>query len=127
IAGKICDCGATKHLLDMEGMAEETISMAPGDTVYQRIVDFVREAGPHSTVEMVQTGQWDKIYPVYAATCRDLRKELLGTLDVGALWPEPTISRVPELPAPRAEAPVEAAVADTPETTTPQEEVAPST
>lgn len=87
IAGRACDCGQSKHLLEVEALAEETVGMVDNPDIYYRILDWVRRIGPISTVENVSSGKYDDVYPVFGNEARDLRKELLGTLDPKALFP----------------------------------------
>lgn len=88
----VCDCGAQKHLLDIEAMAEETISMVPDPDVYERLIAWVQKVGPASTVDAVKSGQYDTLYPKFSGEARDLRKEVIGTLDPKALWPNSSAS-----------------------------------
>jgi len=87
IAGRACDCGQSKHLLDLEALAEETIVMVDNPDIYYRLLDWIRRLGPLSTVENVESGEYDDIYPVFGNESRGLRKELMGTLDPKALFP----------------------------------------
>ncbi len=87
IAGRACDCGQSKHLLELEALAEETASMVDNPDIYYRILDWVRRLGPISTVEDVSSGKYDDVYPSFGTEARDLRKELLGTLDPKVLFP----------------------------------------
>ena len=88
INGRACDCGQSKHLLELEALAEETIGMVENPDIYYRILDWIRRLGPLSTVENVNSKKYDDIYPTFGTEARDLRKELLGTLDPKALFPE---------------------------------------
>lgn len=87
IAGRACDCGQSKHLLELEALAEETAGMVDNPDIYYRILDWVRRLGPISTVEDVSSGKYDDVYPAFGTEARDMRKELLGTLDAKALFP----------------------------------------
>jgi len=87
IAGRACDCGQSKHLLELEALAEETVGMVDNPDIYYRILDWVHRLGPISTVEHVSSGKYDDLYPAFGNEARDLRKELLGTLDPKALFP----------------------------------------
>ncbi len=87
ISGRACDCGQSKHLLELEALAEETVGMVDNPDIYYRILDWVRRLGPISTVEDVSSGKYDDVYPAFGTEARDLRKELLGTLDPKALFP----------------------------------------
>lgn len=125
INSKVCDCGAQKHLLDIEAMAEETISIADDPDVYERLIAWVHHVGPLSTVDAVASGQYDHLYPEFSQDARDFRKEIIGSLDPKALWPNSDASirdlvrragdvrvvkveKVPELPMPAsAEVPPE--------------------
>ena len=88
INGKPCDCGATKHLLDMEAMAEETVSMVSNPKVYYRLIEWVGTCGPMSTEQAAKSGAFDEIYPSLSVEAREFRKELMGTVDPHALWPQ---------------------------------------
>ena len=97
INGRVCDCGAGKHLLGIEGLAEETVSMVDDSGIYYRIIDWVRTVGPISTPEAAATGRYDEEYPKFSLAAREFRKELLGTLDVKAMWGKtPELLRVTE-------------------------------
>lgn len=87
INGKPCDCGATKHLLDMEGMAEEAVPLVSNPQVYYRLLDWVSRCGPMSTEQAAKSGAFDEIYPQLSGEAREFRKEIVGTLDPHALWP----------------------------------------
>ncbi|MBU1067190.1 hypothetical protein KKE60_05355 [Patescibacteria group bacterium] len=87
INNKACDCGQSRHLLDLEALAEETIGMVENPDIYYRILEWIRRLGPISTIENVSSGKYDDIYPEFSNECRELRKELLGTLDAKVLFP----------------------------------------
>ncbi len=87
INGKACDCGQSRHLLDLESLVEETVGMVENPDVYYRILDWIKRLGPISTVENVTSGKYDDVYPNFSNEARDLRKEILGTLDPKALFP----------------------------------------
>lgn len=102
INNKVCDCGQSRHLLAVESLCEETISMANDPDVYYRLMDWIRDIGPKSTVESAETGAYDSEYPLFSQQARDFRKEIIGSLDPSALWPrspgEPVKpSRLPEV------------------------------
>ena len=99
IAGRACDCGQSKHLLELEALAEETAGMVDNPDIYYRILDWVRRLGPISTVEHVSSGKYDDVYPAFGTEARDLRKELMGTLDPKALFPakDETLEEVQEV------------------------------
>lgn len=99
INGKVCDCGQSKHLLELEALAEETIGMVDNPDIYYRILDWIRRLGPISTVENVSSGEYDDVIPAFGTEARDLRKELLGTLDPKALFPERHPEEMTELPS----------------------------
>jgi len=86
IAGRACDCGQSKHLLDLEALSEETVAMVDNPEIYYRILAWISRLGPLSTVEKVESGKYDDLYPVFGTEARNLRKELLGTLDPKALF-----------------------------------------
>ena len=89
INGIPCDCDGPKHLLDLEAMAEESISIAPDTSIYYRILDWVREVGPKSTEEAPKSCNSDDQYPQMSYQARDLRKDLIGSLDPSTLFPLP--------------------------------------
>ena len=95
IAGKKCDCGSGRHLLAIEGLAEEAISMVDNPDVYYRLIDWVKEVGPKSTDEAAKSGKYDNEYPMFSHQSRDFRKEIIGSLEPSALFTK----RVEELPA----------------------------
>ncbi len=92
IAGRVCDCGAQKHLLDIEAMAEETVSMVTDPDVYYKLIEWVQKVGPISTPDVAGSGQYDHLYPELSHQARDFRKEIIGTLDPKALWPNSSTS-----------------------------------
>jgi len=95
IAGKKCDCGSGRHLLAIEGLAEEAIPMVDNHGVYYRLIDWVKEVGPKSTDEAAKSGKYDNEYPMFSHQARDFRKEIIGSLEPSALFTK----RVEELPA----------------------------
>lgn len=88
IKGIPCDCGAQKHLLDLESLCEETIPMVNKPQVYYRITDWVKEVGPKSTDEAAKSGLYDEEYPGFSHQARDFRKEIIGSLDSATLFPQ---------------------------------------
>lgn len=88
INGQACDCGQSRHLLELEALAEESIAMVENPDIYNRLLNWIERLGPLSTVENVSSGLYDDIYPTFGNEARDLRKELMGTLDPKALFPE---------------------------------------
>ena len=88
INGIPCDCGSSKHLLDMESLCEETVPMVDNPGVYYRIIDWIKKVGPKSTDESAKSGLYDEEYPVFSHEARDFRKEIIGTLDPSALFPQ---------------------------------------
>ncbi|KKL25001.1 hypothetical protein LCGC14_2409660, partial [marine sediment metagenome] len=87
VHGALHNCGSTKHLLDMEAMAEEAVPMVNNPQVYYRLIDWVGRCGPMSTEQAAKSGNFDSIYPGLSGEARDFRKEIIGTLDPHALWP----------------------------------------
>ena len=87
INGRACDCGQSRHLLDLEALVEETVAMVENTDIYYRLLDWIGRLGPLSTVENVSSGKYDNVYPVFGLEARDMRKELLGTLDPKSLFP----------------------------------------
>ena len=85
IGGKPCDC-MSKHLVDLEALAEETITMVTNPGIYQQVTAWVREIAPKTTVEANESGQYIQEYAEMARQARDFRKELLGTLDYKVLF-----------------------------------------
>ncbi len=98
INGKPCDCGQSRHLLEMEALVDEVIPMVENPEIYYRIRDWIKRLGPKSTIKALNDHKYDDEYPVFSNEARDLRKELLGTLDVDALFPDekPEITAAPE-------------------------------
>lgn len=88
IAGVPCDCGSSKHLLDMESLCEETIPMVENPEVYYRILDWVKEVGPKSTDVAAKSGLHDEEYPNFSHQARDFRKSIIGALEPSALFPQ---------------------------------------
>lgn len=88
IAGVPCDCGSQKHLLDIESLCEETIPMVDNPQVHYRIMNWVKEVGPKSTDEAAKSGLHDEEYPTFSHQARDFRKEIIGSLDPSALFPQ---------------------------------------
>ena len=86
INGIPCDCGSQKHLLDMESLCEETISMVDNPDVYYRILAWVKKVGPKSTDQAAKSGQHDDEYPIFSREARDFRKELTGSLEPSAMF-----------------------------------------
>ena len=87
INGKKCDCGSSRHLLAIESLCEEAISMVDNPDVYYRIIEWTREVAPKSTTEAAKSGKYDNEYPVFSRQTRDFRKEIIGSLEPAALYP----------------------------------------
>lgn len=88
IAGVPCDCGSSKHLLDMESLCEETIPMVDNSRVYYHVIEWIKKVGPTSTDEAAKSGNYDEQYPFFSHEARDFRKEIMGSLDPSALFPQ---------------------------------------
>ena len=88
INGIPCDCGSSKHLLDMESLSEETIPMVDNPQVYYHIIEWIKKVGPTSTDEAAKSGVYDEQYPVFSHEARDFRKEIIGSLEPSALFPQ---------------------------------------
>lgn len=88
IAGTPCDCGSGRHLLAIEGLSEEAISMVDNPEVYYRVVSWTKEVAPKSTDEAAKSGLYDEEYPTFSRRARDFRKELMGSLEPSALFPK---------------------------------------
>lgn len=88
ILGIPCDCGSGRHLLAIEGGCENAIPMVANPQVYYRILNWVKEVGPKSTDEAAKSGLYDEEYPRFSHQSRDFRKEIIGSLDPRALFPQ---------------------------------------
>ena len=88
IKGIPCDCGSSKHLLDLESLSEETIPMVDNPQVYYSVLEWIKKVGPKSTDEAAQSGIYDEEYPRFSHEARDFRKEIIGSLDMKALFPQ---------------------------------------
>lgn len=86
INGKKCDCGAGRHLLAIESLAEETISMVENPSVYYRLIDWEKDVSPKSTDRAAKSGHYDEEYPIFSRQARGFRKELLGSLDPSSMF-----------------------------------------
>lgn len=83
-----CDCGSSKHLLDLESLCEETIPMVDNPQVYYRVIEWIKKVGPTSTDEAAKSGLYDEEYPVFSHEARDFRKEIIGSFDPASLFPQ---------------------------------------
>jgi len=88
INGIPCDCGSSKHLLAIEGLCEETISMVDNPDIYYRSIDWAKDMAPKSTDEAAKSGLYDAHYPLASRQARDFRKEIMGSLEPSALFPQ---------------------------------------
>ena len=88
VNGIPCDCGSSKHLLDLESLSEETIPMVTNPQVYYQVIEWIKKVGPTSTDEAAKSGHYDEEYPVFARQARDFRKEIIGSLEPSALFPQ---------------------------------------
>ncbi|MBA7523498.1 hypothetical protein ES705_15625 [subsurface metagenome] len=88
VNGIPCDCGSQKHLLDLESLSEETIPMVDNSDVYYRIIKWTSEVAPKSTDEAAKSGKYDNEYPAFSRQARDFRKEIIGSLEPSALFPQ---------------------------------------
>ena len=93
IKGIACDCGSSRHLLFMEAECEDTMAMVDDPSIYQKIIDWVEEVGPKSSEAASRSREYADEYPLFSHQARDLRKELLGTLDISALFNGPLKGR----------------------------------
>lgn len=81
IAGKPCDCCASKHPPHLVAMARELMPMDPANPVYQEIINWVKENRDKLTLEASASGQYDQWYVQEAAPkMREFRKQVMGTL-----------------------------------------------
>jgi len=97
INGIPCDCGSGRHLLAIESLAEEAISMVDNPDVYYRLIEWVKVVGPKSTDAAAKSGKYDNEYPTFSHQARDFRKEIIGSLEPSALF----TGKVEELPGSR--------------------------
>jgi len=88
INGIPCDCGSSKHLLDLESLSEETIPMVDNPQVYYRVIEWIKKVGPTSTDEAAKSGRHDEQYPFFSHEARDFRKEIIGSFEPSALFPQ---------------------------------------
>ena len=88
IRGIPCDCGASKHLLGLEQLSEETIPMVNNPTTYEEIIKWVRENEPKSTDEAAKSGKYDDEYPALSRQARDFRKKIVGSRSLAAMTEE---------------------------------------
>jgi hypothetical protein len=87
IFNKPCDCGMKTIGLGLLGDLEETIPLVEDPDFYHRLIEWVNEVLPKSTQEASASGLYDEEYPQLSRQARDFRKEIMGTLDVKALFP----------------------------------------
>jgi hypothetical protein len=93
IAGKACDCLEYKHSVGLEAAAEELVSQDPRNPVYKDILGWTKENLPKVTVEAIQSGKYDKEYPLMAAQFKEFRKRVVGTTqNTPSPKPAPTMS-----------------------------------
>ncbi len=83
IGGTACDC-CLKHPIAIEALAQETLGMT-GDPLFNRVAEWAKDIAPMTTVEASTSGQYEEQYPQLAVKARSLRKEIMGTDEVGAL------------------------------------------
>ena len=89
IAGKggqvlACDCCGGKHLITLEGLAQETLGMT-SDPALNEVIQWVREIEPKTTEDASASGKYDSEYPSLAIKARELRKAIMGTESPNAL------------------------------------------
>ena len=85
IMGVPCDCGSTKHLLFIEQLSEETIPMVDNASIYEELINWVRENEPKSTHAAAKSGKYDDEYLALSGQARGFRKRLLGSTARSAL------------------------------------------
>jgi len=88
INGIPCDCGSSRHLLAIEALCEEAISMVDNPNIYYRMIDWTKDMAPKSTDEAAKSGHYDDQYPLFSRQARDFRKEIMGSLEPSALFPQ---------------------------------------
>lgn len=88
VAGIPCDCGAQKHLLDLESLSEETIPMVDNPQIYYSVIEWIKKVGPMSTDEAAKSGLYDEQYPIFSHEARDFRKGIIGSLEPLSLFPK---------------------------------------
>lgn len=85
IAGKPCDCLETKHTLGMEAVAEELIPYEPDNSVYNEIIDWIKQNQPKVTIKAIISGIYDDEYPRMALKFKGFRKQVMGTTALSAM------------------------------------------
>lgn len=86
IFGKPCDCGQSRHILEIEGLCEEVVQMVDNPDIYYRIIELGKELEPKVSLMAIGSGQYDDEYPKYAKKYRDLCKQLgFGDLELDSL------------------------------------------
>jgi hypothetical protein len=81
ISGVACDCCGGKHLITIEGLAQETLGMT-GDPVYNELVDWTKVVTPLTTANASASGKYEDKYPELALQAREMRKRIMGTADI---------------------------------------------
>ena len=79
IAGKPCDCLSNKHPLMLEAASEELISQDPGNSVYQDIIQWIKDNQDRVTVEAIHSGKYAAEYPHMANEFKNFRKRVFGS------------------------------------------------
>jgi hypothetical protein len=85
IANKPCDCLDNKHTLFLEATSEELIPQDPGNTVYQEIIQWIKENQHKVTVEAISACTYKTEYPQMAAKFKEFRKRVMGTAALSAM------------------------------------------
>ncbi len=90
--GKACDC-CEKHPITIEALVQETLGMTD-DPVLNEIAQWTKTIAPVTTEEASASGKHDHQYPGMAVKARDLRKRLMGTVDINSLLSPELTERV---------------------------------
>ncbi len=84
IEDKPCDCLEYKHTLLLEGKAEELIPLDPSNSVYQDIIQWIKDNQPKVTIEAIQSGKYAAEYPYMAREFKNFRKRVMGSVGSSA-------------------------------------------
>ncbi len=98
--GSVHNCGMKTIGLGLLGDLEETIPLVENPDVYYRVIDWVNTVLPKSTQEASASGLYENEYPFFSHQAREFRKEIMGTLDVTALFPPKPSQETGKAPGP---------------------------
>lgn len=94
IANRPCSCLDGKHPLELEAASEELIPEEPGNTVYQDIIQWLRDNQHKVTVAAIASGHFKQEYPRMAAEFRDFRKRVMGSVAESDRSPAPPAAAI---------------------------------